>query len=414
MWGPMTVLPPPAHARAARVAVSVLFIANGAVSASILPRLPAIKETLGLSNAELGMAIAAMPVGGLLAGGFVGLLIARIGSGRLASAAGLGAAAALAILGMTGSWAGLAGAFLLLGVFDATMDASMNAHGIGVERLYGRSIFQGFHGMWSAGSMAAGAAGALAAAAGVPVSVDLAAAALVAGAGVVFASRRLLPRAEADSHPAGEEEVSELVHLRHAPVLLRVLVPIAMLGILCAVLQGAAATWGAIFLSDVLGQAAGVAAAGYVVFMGAMTLGRLTNDRWIDRLGRVVVVRAGAIAGGLGVLAVMASAPLALPALTFAGFALIGVGSSPMFPVMAATAGSVPGIPAGHGVSLVSWFVRFGLVLAPAIVGLAADAVGLAAAFVIPLMASMVILVAAPAMIRGGHERARRHAATAS
>jgi MFS family permease len=393
----------PSRARAARVAVSVLFVANGAISASILPRLPAIKDSLGLSNAELGAAVAAMPVGGLLAGGFVGLLIARFGSGRVATIAGLGAAATLAVLGLAGSWLAFAGTFLLLGMFDATMDASMNAHGIGVERQYGRSIFQGFHGMWSAGSMAAGAAGAVAAAAGVPVPVDLAIAALVAAAGVAIASGRLLPRAVADAHRAGEsDEASELVHVRNAPRLLRILLPIAMLGILCTVLQGAAATWGAIFLTDVLAQPAGVAAAGFVVYMAAMTLSRLVNDRWIDRLGRVTVVRIGAVIGGAGLLAVMASAPLASPGLAFVGLALVGVGSSPMFPVMAATAGSVPGIPAGHGVALVSWFVRFGLILAPATVGWAADAVGLAAAFVIPLMAVVAIGVAAPAMIRAG------------
>ena len=77
----------PARARAARIAVSALFVANGVMSASILPRLPSIKDNLGLSNGELGAAVAAMPVGGLIAGGLVGLLIARFGSGRVATVA---------------------------------------------------------------------------------------------------------------------------------------------------------------------------------------------------------------------------------------------------------------------------------------------------------------------------------------
>ena len=33
------------RARAARIAVSVLFFANGAIAASVLPRLPAIKDS---------------------------------------------------------------------------------------------------------------------------------------------------------------------------------------------------------------------------------------------------------------------------------------------------------------------------------------------------------------------------------
>ena len=56
----------------ARIGVSLLFLVNGALVANVLPRLPAIKAGLDLSNAELGAAIAAMPIGGLLAGGVRG------------------------------------------------------------------------------------------------------------------------------------------------------------------------------------------------------------------------------------------------------------------------------------------------------------------------------------------------------
>ena len=40
-------------ARRARLAVSALFLVNGALIANVLPRLPVIKASLGLSNAEL-------------------------------------------------------------------------------------------------------------------------------------------------------------------------------------------------------------------------------------------------------------------------------------------------------------------------------------------------------------------------
>ena len=77
-----------------------------------------------------------------------------------------------------------------------------------------------------------------------------------------------------------------------------------------------------------------------------------------------------------------------MPLLAFAGFAAMGSAPSSMFPVMVWRAGSRPGIPPGHGVALVAWLVRFGLVLAPAAIGLAADESGLAAAFAIPLAAA--------------------------
>ena len=148
--------------------MSLLFLVNGALVANVLPRLPAIKAGLDLSNAELGAAIAAMPIGGLLAGGFAGVLIHRFGSGRLAVAIGTVYGLLLVLVGLAPSWLALAGSFLVLGALDATMDAAENAHGIAVQRRYGRSILHSFHGWWSAGTMLGGAMGAIAAAAGDP------------------------------------------------------------------------------------------------------------------------------------------------------------------------------------------------------------------------------------------------------
>jgi MFS family permease len=384
------------RARAARLAVSTVFLVNGAISASILPRLPAIKDGLGLSNAELGAAVAAMPVGGLLAGGFAGLLIGRFGSGRVATVAGTVAALTLLGVAFAGSWAALALAYLVMGMFEATMDAAMNAHGLGVQRRYGRSILQGFHGMWSAGNMAAGAVGAVLAAAGVPVALHLSVAAVVLAACVLVAGTRMLPASIADAPDPGV--VHEPVHARHAWRLLRILFPIAMLGVLCAILQSAAQTWSAVYLADVLLAPAGVAASGFVVYMAAMVVGRLTNDRWVDRWGSVTVVRAGALLGAGGVVLAMAASPLGAVPVAFAGFALVGFGSSSMFPVMIGAAGSRPGIAAGHGIAICTWLVRAGLVFAPAIIGAAADSWGLAAAFLIPLCAGLLIAVVTPVL----------------
>ena len=110
------------------------------------------------------------------------------------------------------------------------------------------------------------------------------------------------------------------------------------------------------------------------------------------------MVRAGALLGVGSLVAVMAAAPLALPLLAFLGFAGVGFGSSSMFPVMIGAAASRPGIPSGHGVAITTWLVRIGLVIAPAIIGAAADAWGLAAALGISLVASAVILALAPVL----------------
>jgi hypothetical protein len=320
----------------------------------------------------------------------------------------VGAAFALAAIGLASSWALLFAAYLVYGMFDATMDAAMNTHGLGVQRVYGRSILQRFHGLWSVGGMAAGAAGALTAGLAIAVAPYLIVMALVLGTTVVAAYRLLLPRAIADAHPLTDGVADEPVHLRHAGRLLRVLGPIAMLGILCIVLQSAASIWGAVYLTEVLGMAAGIAGAGFVVFIAAMAIGRLTNDRWVDRFGGTDVVRVGAVIASAGVLAAMVASPLGVPLLAFVGFAAIGYGSASFFPVMILAAGSRPGIPTGHAVALVAWLVRLGLVFAPTAIGLAADEAGLAVALAIPLAAAVAIgLFAVPFTGAVGRVRTR-------
>ena len=140
-------------ARRARIAVSALFLVNGALIANVLPRLPAIKGHLDLTNAAIGTAIAAMPIGGLLAGSVAGLLIVRYSSRRVTVGAGVAFGLLLGLIGLAPGWIALAASFLVLGMLDAIMDAAMNAHGMVVQRSYGRSILHGFHGWWGAGSL---------------------------------------------------------------------------------------------------------------------------------------------------------------------------------------------------------------------------------------------------------------------
>lgn len=384
-----------ARARSARIAVSTLFFVTGALVASYVPRLPEIRDQLGLSNAELGTAVAALPIGGLLLGGFAGALIGRFGSGRVGVVGGVAAALAIASIGLATSWATLALAFLVYGMFDAATDAAQNSHGVGLQRVYGRSILQGVHAMWSVGGLAAGAVGALAASAGVPVAVQLGAMALAAIVALVVVAPRFLPRAVADVR-GDEERDAPPIRPASLPRLLRVLVPIALLGILCIFLGNGVTTWSAIYLTDDLGQPAGVAGTAFVAFMAAMVVGRFTNDRWIDRWGPTLVVRVGALVCVAGFVAVILAVPLGSPVTAVAGFGAVGYGAASMFPVMVAAAGSRPGIPAAHGIAISTWLVRLGLIVSPALIGVTADALGLQVAMLLPLAASVLIVVLTP------------------
>lgn len=391
----------PARLRRARIAVAALFLVNGSMLANVLPRLPAIKESLALSNAELGAAIAAGPVGGIVAGALTGLLVARFGSALVAVVCGVGYALALIGVGLAPSWLALAATLLLLGALDAMMDAAMNAHGIVVQRHYGRSILHGLHGLWSAGTLLGGATAAVAAALGVPLTVHLTVVAVAFAVLTLAVSRWLLGGREVDErHQEDADERSGAATAMSPLRLARLLWPIALAGLLGVTLEDAAQTWSSVYLAEVLVAGAGIAAVGFVVYTAMMTLGRLTNDRWIDRWGNVAVARSGAwiASAGLAVVALGGSSEL-VPAV-IGGFALVGIGASPIFPAMVDAAAHRPGVRSADAIVSVSWTARFGFFVAPLLVGITADLVGLATAFVLPLAAGVACAALAPAFRR--------------
>jgi len=360
--------------------------------ANVLPRLPQIKDQLDLSNAALGAAVAAGPVGGLLAGGAAGWLIGRLGSGRLTVVTGSLYGVLLVTVGIAPAWLALAAAFLALGASDAVMDAGMNAHGIAVQRGYERSILHAFHGWWSAGTLVGAACGAVAAALDVPIAIHLATVGLVFALVSLAASRLLLRGRHVDAAREGS--------VPHPLRLVRVLAPIALIGVLGVMLEDAAQTWSTVYLADDLGAVAGLAAVAFVLYTATMTAGRLTNDRWIDRWGGVTVARVGALTAVAGLVLVAAAGPAGAIPVAIAGFVLVGAGTSPLFPIMVAAASSHPGVSTGHAVAVVSWLARGGFVIAPALIGVAADAVGLGAAFAIPLAAGLGAAVLAGVLLR--------------
>ena len=178
--------------RRARVAVSALFLTNGALFANLLPRYPEIKADLGLSNAAYGVAIAAFSAGALVVGLAAGALIRRFRSARVAVVGSIGIAVFVFLAALAPSAVLLASTLFIAGASDALTDVGQNAHALRVQRNYGRSIINSFHAVWSAGAVLGGAMGAAAIALDVPRTTHLAVSAAVFSAVVLAAYPFLL------------------------------------------------------------------------------------------------------------------------------------------------------------------------------------------------------------------------------
>jgi MFS family permease len=400
--------------RRARAAVSVVFLVNAVLYANLVPRLPEVKDDLGLSNAQLGAAIAAMPLGALLAGLLAPLLIQRLGSAAVASFGLVGLAVAVAGIPFAGGWAVLAVLFLLAGALDAIIDVAQNAHGFRVQRLYGRSIVNAFHGLWSVGAVLGGVIGSLAAGLAIALPAHIAATSVVFSVVAVIAYRFML-RGPEDTERA-EEPASEhspaTRSLRH--VAGRTVLMLGALGVLAACgafVEDAGSSWGALYLRGEVGVGAAAAGLAFVSLQVAMTIGRLTGDRVVDRFGQRRVARVGGVAIALGM-----GLALAVPSLatTLVGFTLAGLGVATLVPAVMHTADELPGLPAGVGLTVVSWLLRVGFLISPTLVGVIADASSLRLALLGVVAAGVIVAALGRVLVASASPEQDRELATAS
>ncbi|SBU89892.1 Sugar phosphate permease [Streptomyces sp. Ncost-T6T-1] len=398
-------------ARHARAAVAVLFFTNGALFANLLPRYPQIKEDLAIGNGAYGLAVAAFPAGAITAGLAAGLLIRRMGSARVAVLGTLLTGAGILAAGLAPSVALFATALFLAGAMDALTDVAQNAHGLRVQRLYGRSILNSFHAVWSIGAVTGGLMAAGAMSLGLSLGVHLAVSAVVLVAAAGAALRFCLPGPDNGPEETGPKETSrketgpeETGRKESGPegltaegargtsrvgVVLAALVLIATAGTL---VEDAGNSWAALYLSDALHASAALAASGFIALVGAQFIGRLIGDRLVDRFGQRAVARAGGLITAVGM-----GLALAVPTLpgTILGFALAGFGVATLVPAAMHEADALPGLKPGSGLTIVSWLMRLGFLLSPPIVGQVADAAGLRTGLlVIPAAGALVVLLA--------------------
>ena len=393
---------PAAVVRRARFGTALLFFVNAYGFGNLVPRLPDLKDALGLSNTALGVMVASFPVGALLAGLVAGRLIQRFGGAPVAVVATLATAVVLPLVGQTPPLGLLMALYFVGGALDMGADTGMNAHGLRVQQVMGRSIISGLHGWWSIGAVSGGLTGIAAVALGMGMAVHLAVAGALVACAAVVAARCRLPGPDPHGHDAGAAAMAGgdgdvTVTTRATTVTVRhfagVLAVMGLVLVMAAAVEDTPATWGAVLLRNELGASAALAGVVYASFQASMTVGRMLGDRVIDRFGGEATMRAGAalaaFGSGVGLL-------VGRPWSVIVGFALTGIGTSVQFPTVYHAAGSLPGLGAGHGLAVVSSMSRVGFFVMPPLIGMIADASTVRTGMAATVVASLVVLALAP------------------
>lgn len=364
--------------------MALLFLVNGVVVGSWLPRLPEIRDRLGIDLGALGLTLALGGLGSLIGSSLSGLVVGRFGARRTAVVAGVAVYLFLPLIAVAPVAALLALVLAIIGFIDAQADVGMNAVGVRVEEAVGRSMMTRLHGLWSLGTLVGAGVSALAVLVGVGLGPQLLIISVI-GIGTALFARRLIPEA-----PPRRREGQRSGRLA---------LGLMLAGGTAVFIEGAPFDWSALFLVDFTGSSEAVAGTGVIVFTAGMLIGRLAGDHVVDRFGAIPTLCAGIV---VSVLALLLVVGLQTVATSLVGFAVWGLGISVALPVLYKLAGSHRSFGEGSGLAALTFGTRLGFMAAPALIGVAATAWSLPTALaVVVSLAAIASLLAVRLTISG-------------
>ena len=374
--------------RLAAIAVTLMFVINGAVIGGFGGALPSLRDKLGLEATQIAIM--------LFCGGAAAIGSMQIG-GRLADSVGAReiTLAALPLLTVGMITIGLAQVYtvaivgaILIGLGNGAMDVAMNAMGVQVEAARQRPIMSFFHAFWSIGNfIGAGAVLLLATVLGLkggevvtPLAISIAVFTL-AGLGILF---KITPKSAVVHHTVDGVRTP-------IPAVAWVLAVMALAFGLC---EGTALDWSSLHVTDVAGVDSTTGALGLIAVSAFMVVIRLLGDRLVTRFGRRAVVRFGGLCAALGYLSVtlVSSLPLLL-----VGWALVGFGVGMIAPQVYALSGHIGG---GRALAVVVTFGYAAFLIGPAFVGFLVNQLGIHHAMAVPALLCVGIIALASTMPR--------------
>ena len=346
------------------------------------PRLAELQRSMGLSEGELGFGLIGAACGTLFSLSLAGRTIERVGH----RATLLVLMPALPVFyALAAHASGAVALFLCLlpaGLCIGAIELVVNLEADRVEHQSGRRIMNRSHAFWSFGFFGAGLLGALAARVGISPQWHLAG---VVPLLAVLIALLLGAFAAAPQRSGSNDDPAH--HFARPTLAIMALVLFSLSGL---VLEGAGIDWSAIYMRDVFVAAPFLS--GLAVAIGALAQGgaRYVADRFVERHSPLTIARTLLVVLGAGTLMVTIAPawPVAL-----LGFALMGVGTSVMFPLAMSAAAQRTDRPATTNVAALAQISFVSFLLGPPLLGLVAEHFGIRWTFGVGL--PLVVLSAA-------------------
>ncbi|MES2935231.1 MAG: MFS transporter [Pseudomonadota bacterium] len=360
-----------------RAALPMLFTLLGVTFATWASRIPAIRDGLHLSAAQLGLVLLCGGIGAVGSFPISAWMIARFGARHTVLYAGIVLLVGMLGIPLSPNMAVLMIMLIGFGACSSVFDVAINVAGSEAEKIAGRSIMSMLHAWFCVGTFSGALFGSAMAALEYSPTIHFGLITIVLVL-PFWLGYGALPNDQPDPD-AGKKSFA----LPHGA-----LVALALIGFCGAIAEGSIADWSGIYMKDHMGATEGVAPLAYAAFAAMMLGARLVCDRLKDQFGARRVVFWGALLSACGVfLAVVApNVPVAI-----IGFALSGIGVASIFPFIFSAAGR-HGSTAMAGVATLSYS---GGLIGPPIIGFIAQGLGLQLAMGFIALLSIGVAIAA-------------------
>jgi len=337
---------------------------------NIFPRLPDIKHAMGIGDGTLGLSLIGTPIGTLTALTLATPLLERVGFRRalLILVPLLALAYAIAVHAP-----GPLALFLMLfpvGLMIGSVEIMLNVEADRTEFLVKRRIMNRAHSFWSMGFFGAGLFGGALAHLGISPQLHLA---LIVPIVAISMALFLGGYQPAPSRFVGTGKKAPMLARPTLPILVLVAVTLSAM-----LMEGASIDWSAIYMRTVFESGPFVAGFTVALFAFSQATTRFFADSFVDRYSPSGVARVLLAMMATGVVIVFFSPA---PFFSMLGFALLGIGTSALFPLAISAAAQRTDRPAAINVAALSQISFVAFLLGPPLLGFVSDHWGIRSAF---------------------------------
>lgn len=343
-----------------RIAVSLFYFSQGLAFSSWASRIPTIKQSLGITEGQLGTLLLLMPIGQLCTMALSGKLVSKFGSKKVLRIVVLIYPLILCCIGFAQDFYQLATALFFFGVLGNMCNISVNTQGVEVEKIFGKSIMSSFHGAWSIAGFTGALIGLLMMNLNIGTPIHFIIIYCIIIVNWLINSKFLL-----DSISVKSTEKKPFFSKPEG-----VLVQLGIIGFLSMATEGAMFDWSGVYFQEIVGAPENLVVVGYASFMVMMATGRFIGDYFISKYGKKRIMQISGFFMSSGLLISVFFPQLIVCTLAFM---LVGLGVACNVPTVYSVAAKSTKGAAGVALATVSSVSFLGFLMGPPLIGYIAE-----------------------------------------